>query len=91
MIHDIVYKYLIKHKDYKKIKDLNIYEKLLEFSKNSKRDTGQMSYYTGNQDVYIEDFNFRNYDFLTKKDLKIDKNTIQGKNDYFLIDPKNII
>lgn len=54
VIHDIVYKYLKQHKLFKQfIKKFNLYDKLLEFTKNKRRDTGVVSYCLGNQDVTI--------------------------------------
>ncbi len=82
IIHDIVYKYMKSHKDYKKLKNINLYEKLIEFAKSSKRDTLEISKYVGDQNIYIEDYNYKN-NFINSNDT-----ILQGKNDYFLVDPE---
>tara|TARA_B110000285_G_C14976331_1_gene539162 strand:- start:216 stop:929 length:714 start_codon:yes stop_codon:yes gene_type:complete len=60
MIHDIVYKYLKEHKLYSKLKsNYNIYDALIKFVSNPKRDTGLMGKYRNSQDVFIESENFK--------------------------------
>jgi len=55
MIHDVVYKYLKEHKLYSKLKsNYNIYEALIKFVSNPKRDTGLMGKYRNYQDIFIE-------------------------------------
>tara|TARA_Y100000022_G_C13216575_1_gene360195 strand:+ start:88 stop:981 length:894 start_codon:yes stop_codon:yes gene_type:complete len=81
MIHDIVYKYLISHKNYKLIKHLNLFDKLLEFSKSKKRDTKSVKRFLGDKDISIY-----------SKKSKIKSNStkmaiIENKNDKFFINP----
>ena len=59
MIHDVVYTYLKKHKSFIKLKsEYNIYDALIKFVSNPKRDTGLMGKYRNYQDVFIESENF---------------------------------
>ena len=60
MIHDVVDKYFKEHKLYSKLKaNYNIYDALIKFVSNPKRDTGLMSKYRNNQDIFIESENFK--------------------------------
>ena len=59
MIHNIVYTYLKKHKSFIKLKsEYNIYDALIKFVSNPKRDTGLMAEYRNYQDVFIEAENY---------------------------------
>jgi hypothetical protein len=59
MIHDVVYTYLKQHKSFIKLKsEYNIYDALIKFVSNPKRDTGLMGKYRNYQDVFIEAENY---------------------------------
>ena len=70
MIHDVVYTYLKKHKSFIKLKsEYNIYDALIKFVSNPKRDTGLMGKYRNYQDVFIETEKIMNQNLIPKKNL----------------------